>query len=78
MICSGCVKRQAILWIALAWKQVTSHTIINCFAKAFGALSLANTEITSEVNSSIEDSELPLPPEVFDMIFFDYVNVDSD
>ena len=54
--------KQAILWIALAWKQVTSQTIINCFAKAFGTLSLANTEITSEVNSSIEDSEFPLPP----------------
>ena len=30
--------KQAILWIALAWKQVTSQTIINCFAKAFGTL----------------------------------------
>ena len=69
--------KQAI-WIALAWKQVTSQIIINCFAKAFGTLSLANTEITSEVNSSIEYSELPLPPEVFDDDFSNYVNVDSD
>ena len=70
--------KQAILWIPLAWKQVTSQTIINCFAKAFGTLLLANTEITSEVNSSIEDSEFPLPPEVFDDDFSNYVNVDSD
>ncbi|KAI6651328.1 Tigger transposable element-derived protein 4-like [Oopsacas minuta] len=70
--------KQAIVWIALAWRQVKSQTIVNCFAKAFGTLSLASTEITSEVNSNIEDCELPLPPEVFDDDYSSYINVDSD
>ncbi|KAI6652988.1 Tigger transposable element-derived protein 4-like [Oopsacas minuta] len=70
--------KQAILWIAFTWRQVKSQAVVNCFAKVFGTLSLASTKITSEFNSHIEYCELPLPPEVFDDDFSNYVNVNSD
>ncbi|KAI6659670.1 hypothetical protein LOD99_14593 [Oopsacas minuta] len=32
--------KQAILWIALAWRHMKSQTVVNCFSMLFGTLSL--------------------------------------
>ena len=40
--------KQAILWIALAWRRVKPQTIRNYFAKAFGRVSLIDRQTDSE------------------------------